>query len=262
MFRETFLWSVLLIINLLNTTLLLSGKSLLINVPLWVTWSLWSVVTFIMIGLVLLRKLMQNRYLSLNSGLRLPIKLNESEYFIQTPFYTVDNQTIPIYGESHMTYTTVFFNNLHKLISMFGFQPIYSTFLTSENINVKVIPKKALTIRPSYNVYVNDKQIGTFKMKKFLDDGGKQQLPYQLNYGSDQLLMNNSYFSKKTTISNSLNEELLVAHRSLFNFSKNRNTHGRGVQHHLNLTCKDVRKEILIAVYIQAIVNKQTQPHS
>ncbi|MCU5746646.1 hypothetical protein N9R04_07975 [Staphylococcus sp. SQ8-PEA] len=112
-----------------------------------------------------------------------------------------------------MTYNTVFFNNFHKLISIFGFQPIYSIYLNSEDINVKVIPNKILTLRPKYNVYMNDKQIGTFEMKKFFDSEGKQQLPYQLNYGSEQLILKNPYLSKKTTILNNRNEELLVAER-------------------------------------------------
>ncbi|MCE5149212.1 hypothetical protein NKW85_07585 [Staphylococcus simulans] len=259
MFREMFLWIVLLIFNIINTILLLLSGKLLFNVPLWVAWSLWGTVTLIIIGLVVFRKIMQSRYSSLNSSLRLSIKLNENEYFFQTPLYTVDKQTIPIYGENNMTYTTVFFNNFHKLISIFGFQPIYSIFLNSENINVKVIPKKILEIRPKYNVYMNDKQIGTFEMKRFLDSGGKQQLPYQMNYGSEQLLMKSSYFSKKTTILNSRNEVLLVANRSLFDFSKNQTTKKRGEQHHLHLICGNVKKEILIAIYIQAIINKRTQ---
>lgn len=262
MFRETILWVVLLIFNLINTILLFSGKNQLFNVPLWITWSLWGIVTLIIIGLVIFRRFMQKRYSYLNTSLKSSINLNENEYFFQTPLYTVDKQTIPVYGENNMTYTTVFFNNSHKFISIFGFQPIYSIYLNSEDINVKVIPKKVLTIRPKYIVYMNDKLIGTFEMKKFLDSGGKQQLPYQLNYGSEQFLLKNPYFSKKTTILNKHNEELLVADRSLFDFSKNQNTNKRGEQHHLNLTNKKIEKEILIAIYIQAIINKQTQPNS
>lgn len=249
MFRETFVWVILLLFNLINTILLLSGKKLLFSVPLWVTWSLWGVITFIIIGLVVFRKVMQNKYSSLNTSARSSIQLDKNEFFFQSPVYTVDKQTIPIYGEYNMTYTTFFFNNFHKLISIFGFQPIYSTFLNSENVSVKVIPKKVLTMRPKYNVYMNDKQIGTFEMKKFLDSGGKQQLPYQLNYGSEQFLMKNLYLSKKTTILNNRNEELLIANRSLFDFSKNRTTNKRGEQHHLKLICESVKKEILIAIY-------------
>ncbi|PTI95971.1 hypothetical protein BU048_12250, partial [Staphylococcus simulans] len=103
MFREMFLWIVLLIFNIINTILLLLSVKLLFNVPLWVAWSLWSAVTLIIIGLVVFRKIMQSRYSSLNSSLRSSIKLNENEYFFQTPLYTVDKQTIPIYGENNMT---------------------------------------------------------------------------------------------------------------------------------------------------------------
>lgn len=262
MFRETILWIVLLIFNLINTILLLSEKKQLFNVPLWITWSLWGIVTLIIIGLFIFRKIMQKKYSSLNTSLKSSITLNNNEYFFQTPLYTVDNQTIPIYGENNMTYTTVFFNNLHKIVSIFGLQPIYSIYLKSENISVKIIPKKVLAIKPKYNVYMNDKQIGTFEMKKFLDSGGKQQLPYQLNYGSEQFSLKNPYFSKKTTILNNNHEEFLVANRSFFDFSKNQNTKKRGEQHHLNLNNQKIEKEILIAIYIQAIINKQTQPNS
>ena len=109
---------------------------------------------------------------------------------------------------------------------------------------------------------MNDKKIGTFEMKKFLDSGGKQQLPYQLNYGTEQLLLKNPYLSKKTTILNKNSEELLVADRSFFDFSKNQKTNKRGEKHHLRLIHKNIKKEILIAIYIQAIINKQTQPNS
>ncbi|HGN7442378.1 TPA: hypothetical protein ACKW3X_002732 [Staphylococcus aureus] len=262
MFRETILWVVLLIFNLINTILLLSGKNQLFNVPLWSTWSLWGIITLIIILLVIIRKVLQNKYSSLNTRLKSPINLNDNEYFFQTPLYTVDKQTIPIYGISNMTYTTFFSNNFHKLVSIFGFQPIYSLYLNSEDINVKIIPKKILTIRPKYNVYMNDKKIGTFEMKKFLDSGGKQQLPYQLNYGTEQLLLKNPYLSKKTTILNKNSEELLVADRSFFDFSKNQKTNKRGEKHHLRLIHKNIKKEILIAIYIQAIINKQTQPNS
>ncbi|WP_262856295.1 hypothetical protein [Staphylococcus marylandisciuri] len=39
-------------------------------------------------------------------------------------------------------------------------------------------------------------------------------------------------------------------------------TNQRGEQHHLKLSHKNIEKEILIAIYIQAIINKQTQTNS
>ncbi|EGQ2694047.1 hypothetical protein H7N46_002210, partial [Staphylococcus pseudintermedius] len=92
MFRETFVWVILLLFNLINTILLLSGKKLLFSVPLWVTWSLWGVITFIIIGLVVFRKVMQNKYSSLNTSARSSIQLDKNEFFFQSPVYTVDKQ--------------------------------------------------------------------------------------------------------------------------------------------------------------------------
>lgn len=260
MFREVFVWFILLIFNLVSTILLITQNKQLFNVSIWVTWLLWGIITLIIIGLLIFRKYLQKKYASLNNNLEQPMQLNKNEYFFQTPLYTIDNQTIYIYGEEDMSYTVAFFNNLHKIISMFGFQPIYSIYLTTNRINVKVIPNKILTLRPKYNVYMNEKHVGTFGMKKFFSKGGKQQLPYTFNYDSKDFSLNNPFFSTETTISDPDNNILLSADRSLLDFSKNKQTNKRGEKHKINIISNQINKEILIAIYIQAIINKQTQP--
>lgn len=53
MFREALIWIVLLIFNLINTFLVLMGKSSLFKVPLWSTWLVWGIVTIIIVGVLL-----------------------------------------------------------------------------------------------------------------------------------------------------------------------------------------------------------------
>lgn len=65
MFREALIWIVLLIFNLINTFLVLVGKSSLFKVPLWSTWLVWGIVTIIIIGVLLFRKHLQKSIHSL-----------------------------------------------------------------------------------------------------------------------------------------------------------------------------------------------------
>ena len=57
MFREALIWIVLLIFNLINTFLVLVGKSSLFKVPLWSTWLVWGIVTIIIVGILLLENI-------------------------------------------------------------------------------------------------------------------------------------------------------------------------------------------------------------
>ena len=57
MFREALIWIVLLIFNLINTFLVLMGKSSLFKVPLWSTWLVWGIVTIIIVGVLLLENI-------------------------------------------------------------------------------------------------------------------------------------------------------------------------------------------------------------
>lgn len=62
-------------------------------------------------------------------------------------------------------------------------------------------------------------------MKKFFNSGGKQQ----------------------------------IAKRSFLDVSKSKQTKKRGEKHDIQIHSNKVRKEILIAIYLQCIINKQTQ---
>ena len=59
MFREALIWIVLLLFNLINTFLVLVGKTSLFKVPLWSTWLVWGIVTIIIVGVLLFRKHLQ-----------------------------------------------------------------------------------------------------------------------------------------------------------------------------------------------------------
>ena len=69
MFREALIWIVLLIFNLINTFLVLVGKSSLFKVPLWNTWLVWGIVTIIIVGVLLFRKHLQKEHPRINESL-------------------------------------------------------------------------------------------------------------------------------------------------------------------------------------------------
>lgn len=63
MFREALIWLVLLVFNLINTFLVIIGKTQLFKVPLWSTWLLWGIITIIILGILFFRKYLQKRIL-------------------------------------------------------------------------------------------------------------------------------------------------------------------------------------------------------
>ena len=63
MFREALIWLVLLVFNLINTFLVIIGKTQLFKVPLCSTWLLWGIITIIILGILFFRKYLQKRIL-------------------------------------------------------------------------------------------------------------------------------------------------------------------------------------------------------
>ena len=52
-----------LVFNLINTFLVIIGKTQLFKVPLWSTWLLWGIITIIILGILFFRKYLQKRIL-------------------------------------------------------------------------------------------------------------------------------------------------------------------------------------------------------
>ena len=243
MFREALIWIVLLIFNLINTFLVLMGKSSLFKVPLWSTWLVWGIVTIIIIGVLLFRKHLQKKQPLINKSLNNK-DFKAGEFFVQMPLYIIENQSNVIYGNETITYKPVFVNRFHKLLSLFGVQTKYSLYMTSSENDVKIIRKHVVANKHQYTMYLNNEEIGTLEMKQFFKSGGKQQLPYTFNYKS------------KITFENDV---LLTAKRSFLDISKSKRTKKRGEKHTIHIHSTRVEKEILIAIYLQCVINKQTQ---
>lgn len=236
------------------------GKPPFFNNSVWILWLLFGVMTIIIIGLLLFRKYLQNKYAVAESIDTKQLNLKENEYFYQSPLYIIDNQTLPVYGKQNITYTIKFANRLHKVVSLFGVMPHYSTYLKSENTVVKLVPKKIFTLRYQYNVYVDEELVGQLEMKKLIKDGGmKQKLPYNFYYGEETYSFHNGYMSSQTTLSNSNEEVLLQADRSVFDLFKNQQTQKRGEQHQIQIVGSQLSPELLLALYIQTMINKQVQ---
>ncbi|PNZ87552.1 hypothetical protein [Staphylococcus delphini] len=263
MIRETLIWITLLVFSIINTISVLLDTGTILNIPLWLSWLLFWGITFIIVLILLFRKYLQKRYSTYELIGNDDLNLKSNEYFFQSPLYIVDNQVVPVYGFENITYTPTYFNKMHKFVSLFGFYPIYSTYLTSENNEVKIIPQNAFSLRYKYNVYLNGKFIGIFEMRKlFKEKGIKQQLPYIFKSDNEQYSFNNAYMSTQTTISDIKNKIVFQANRSFFDFSKNKSTIKRGEKHTITLTSSHCCSELLLALYIQAIINKQSQKGS
>ncbi|SUM37483.1 Uncharacterised protein [Mammaliicoccus fleurettii] len=259
MIKETLIWITLLIFNTINTISIILDKGALLNIPLWLSWLLFLGITFIIVLTLFFRKYLQKKYSTYDLIEKNDLNLKSNEYFFQSPLYLVDNQVIPVYGFENITYTPTYFNKMHKFVSLFGFFPIYSTYLTSESNEVKIIPQNAFSLRYKYNVYLNSEFIGVFEMRKLLKDKGiKQQLPYVFKSDDKQYSFNNAYMSNQTTISDSKDGIVVQANSSFFDFSKNKNTKKRGEKHNITITNSHHCSELLLALYIQAIINKQS----
>ena len=257
MFREALIWIVLLLFNLINTFLVLVGKTSLFKVPLWSTWLVWGIVTIIIVGVLLFRKHLQKKQPLINKSLNNK-DFKAGEFFVQMPLYIIENQNNGIYGNETITYKPVFVNIIHKLLSLFGVQTKYSLYMTSSENNVKIIRKHVVANRHQYTMYLNNEEVGTFEMKQFFKSGGKQQLPYTFNYKSKVFDVSNTFFSNETKITFE-NDVLLTAKRSFLDISKSKRTKKRGEKHPIHIHSTRVEKEILIAIYLQCMINKQTQ---
>ncbi|WP_256088076.1 hypothetical protein [Staphylococcus haemolyticus] len=227
MFREALIWIVLLIFNLINTFLVLVGKSSLFKVPLWSTWLVWGIVTIIIVGVLLFRKHLQKKHSLINKRLNNNKDFEAGEFFVQMPLYIIENQSNVIYGNETITYKPVFVNIFHKLLSLFGVQTKYSLYMTSSENNVKVIRKHVVANKHQYTMYLNDEEVGILEMKQFFKSGGKQQIPYTFNYKSELFDVSNPFFSNETKITFE-NEVLLTAKRSFLDISKSKLTKKRG----------------------------------
>ena len=234
------------------------GKSSLFCVPLWNTWLVWRIVTIIIIGILHFRKHLQKKHLLINKSLNNNKSFKAGEFFVQMPLYIIENQSNVIYGNETITYKPVFVNIFHKLLSLFGIQTKYSIYMTSSENDVKIIRKRVLANKHQYTMYLNGEEVGTLEMKQFFKSGGKQQLPYTVNYKSEVFDVNNPFFSNETKITFE-NDVLLTAKRSFLDISKSKRTKKRGEKHTIHIHSTRVEKEILIAIYLQCIINKQTQ---
>ncbi|WP_145464300.1 hypothetical protein [Staphylococcus hominis] len=257
MFREALIWIVLLLFNLINTFLVLVGKTSLFKVPLWSTWLVWGIVTIIIVGVLLFRKHLQKKQPLINKHLNNK-DFKAGEFFVQMPLYIIENQSNVIYGNETITYKPVFVNRFHKLLSLFGVQTKYSLYMTSSDNNVKVIRTNVIANRPQYTMYLNNEEVGTLEMKQFFKSGGKQQFPYTFNYKSEVFDVSNPFFSNETKITFE-NDVVLTAKRSFLDISKSKLTKKRGEKHTIHIHSTRVEKEILIAIYLQCVISKQIQ---
>ena len=130
--------------------------------------------------------------------------------------------------------------------------------MTSSENNVKVIRTNVVANRPQYTMYLNNEEVGTLEMKQFFKSGGKQQIPYTFNYKSEVFDVSNPFFSNETKITFE-NDVVLTAKRSFLDISKSKRTKKRGEKHTIHIHSTRVEKEILLAIYLQCVINKQTQ---
>ncbi|MDO5375781.1 MAG: hypothetical protein Q4F01_06275 [Staphylococcus rostri] len=258
--RLILIWLVLLIFNIVNSISLVLGKGTLINISPWLTGSLFLVVSLFIIGLLILRKHTQQNFTAHDLTDNTDINLEANEFFFQLPLYIVDKQVIPIYGGEDITYSPYYFNRIHQIFSLLGFYSMYSTHLQSNTNSVKIIAQSPFTLRYKYNVYLNDDFIGTYEMRKLLKEKGiKQQLPYVFYTKDHTYSLKNDYMRSKTTILNDNGDIVLQANKRFWDLAKDKHTKKRGEKHTITINNTDDCPELFLALYIQAIINRQTQ---
>ncbi|PCF54694.1 hypothetical protein B5C01_07660 [Staphylococcus delphini] len=62
MFREIFIWIILLVFSIINTISVLLGKDTMLNIPLWLSWLLFFGTTLVILLILWFRKYLQKRY--------------------------------------------------------------------------------------------------------------------------------------------------------------------------------------------------------
>ena len=104
-------------------------------------------------------------------------------------------------------------------------------------------------------MYLNNEEVGTLEMKQFFKSGGKQQLPYTFNYKSEVFDVSNR-FSNETKIT--VENDVVLTQSVVFRYFKSKRTKTWG-KHTIHIHSTRVEKEILLAIYLQCMINKQTQ---
>ncbi|CAM3121634.1 hypothetical protein [Staphylococcus argensis] len=253
--------SILLIIQGIHS--LKTGEMFPIK-DLWQWILLWVVTLGIMIGFILYRRYTQKQFSNLydvenSNNLQ---AFEDGQYFYQAPYVTMDKQYIPIHGNNTMYYTANFNNIIQKWISITGFFPLFGVFVKSENHTVKIKRIKFWSLHAHYEVYLDNTYIGILRMQKlFKEKGMKQQLPFIFDSNKGAYQFNNPYFSMNTVISKN-NVEVFSAERSFFDLSKSHITKRRGERHNIRISRENKNvypDEVLIALYIQVMLNKRTE---
>ena len=259
MIRELFIWLMFMVFSVVNSVSVVLGHGTLFNVPLWLSWVLFAVMTVIIAVILLFRKSIRTKY-RFEQDVADKLKLEPNTYFFQLPLYIVAGQEMPVYGLEKITFMPMYFNRIHQFVSLFGFSSLYSTYVISKSNEVKIVPINPFSLRYQYNVYLNNACIGTFEMKKLLKEKGiKQQLPYVFKTRDQQYSFNNDYMSAITTISDTNENIIFQANRSFMDFAKSSQTQKRGEKHNVTLYDSEQCIELLLALYIQAMINKHTQ---
>ncbi|PTE68236.1 hypothetical protein BUY46_08755 [Staphylococcus devriesei] len=185
--------------------------------------------------------------------------LKENELFYQSPIYIVDDIHIKIHGMDDASWQPYFNNLIQKWLSLLNFMSAFGIGVISPQHKVIVKRVKLWSLRPHYHVYVDGYKVGDFKMRRIINGGIKQQTPYIFLDYKNYYYFNNPYFSTKTTIQEG-NNDILLAHRSLFDLGKNLITQRRGEKHYITvLDNYDYPQELWLALYIQVMLNKQKE---
>ncbi|EKU48133.1 hypothetical protein [Staphylococcus massiliensis] len=227
---------------------------------LWFFIVLWFVSLIIIIVFYYYRKSSQEQFKKALKEQELGhYKFDQGEYFYQAPIVTLDNQLIPIYGQTNMKYQTAFNNIIEKWLSILDVFPLFGVELTSEHHEVHIRRIQIWNLRPHYKVTLDGTNIGTLKRKKIISEKGiTQQLPYILTTKDNHYDFTNNYLSMETSIEDASHNTFFKAHRSLIDVFKNRNTKKRGENHDITIEESDFPDELWIALYIQLTINRKT----
>ncbi|WP_251521890.1 MULTISPECIES: hypothetical protein [Staphylococcus] len=187
--------------------------------------------------------------------------LRKNEYFYQAPFYLFGDMHIKIHGLEDGLWKPYFNNNFLKWLSDYNFISATGVKVTSMNNKVILKRTKLYQIRPYYQVFLNDKEIGTLEMERLIKGGIKQQTPFVFKDKHHTYKFHNAYFSTSTTITNEDKLKILKSNRSIWDLSTNSFTNRKGETHNIKLTEEATPYPVTlwIGLYIQVMINKQQQ---
>lgn len=238
-----------------------SGGILLSNVTVFIF--IWFALSLIFIAILIYKNNARKKFQKIleyrmNNESFFEDNYKEGEFFYQSPLILLHSQYIPIYGIKKVNFKIYFENIFQKWLSILDIFPIFNLKVeTSENI-ISIKRIKPFALRYHYEVYKNEKKIGILEQRKFFTKKRTKGLvAYEFNSNDNTYSIDNTKFTTKTFITDKNNNIIMEAKRSLFDMKKGEKFNVRGEKHSIEILSSVISDELLLALYVQVMLDKQ-----